>query len=685
MPEELTVAEVRRHAQATDFSASFSKKNGIVFSWVETRGRIEKGAGDSGKDLILMKKGGFPKILVRGEELTGGIVFSPSGNMFCYQTSASLMLGDTERLSTSTWSTLQPGESFCGLPVWIGEDKVLFGVRGGAPKRDRLFMTPAILSNTKERHGPLFVAEAGGTITSWDHSQKEDNSVVLIHRLANAMMAEVVLVSTVAGSQETTKRVLAVDCGVEYCKPMAAFLSNGSLLLRLNALFRDNKHLKGASFLKKLPRDNYNKMIHGLWLMQGTYESLIPVDVADGWAHGSYDVCSNSYGRLGAPEGFRLDSGRTRLLVTARRHTRSGKTQKCYADELCLVDFAKEEKTVLVSPDSSNYYGCIIPVAIGETQIIFHYRSPIESGDLYMADLPFWKIERLTETMPLSLKNKLKAPTEVMVKDTHALLFSPKEAGQTLQPLVWLHGGPMCQYSYDFNPLLNWLAECGYLVLAPNFSGSTGNGIEHMGKVLGIGCGEADLVDCLACAKWFHELKDERLDLSRGIAVGGHSWGGYLALMSMLESKANGEGYFSCGICAAGITDWFVQQRYTEVRYYDYALLGGWVYEKEIAERARALSPINRASYLRAPLLILHGDQDIDVPFQQIPPFVEEAKRSSHHNASVEYHAYPGEGHGMSGTAEVQADYLNRIKTFLRINLKPWDFTSNPHGNVTAY
>jgi len=105
----------------------------------------------------------------------------------------------------------------------------------------------------------------------------------------------------------------------------------------------------------------------------------------------------------------------------------------------------------------------------------------------------------------------------------------------------------MCQYSYDFNPLLNWLADCGYLVLAPNFSGSTGSGIEHMRKVLGVGCGEADLADCLACAKWFHELKDDRLDLSRGIAVGGHSWGGYLALMSMLESKGNGEGYFSCG------------------------------------------------------------------------------------------------------------------------------------------
>ena len=120
------------------------------------------------------------------------------------------------------------------------------------------------------------------------------------------------------------------------------------------------------------------------------------------------------------------------------------------------------------------------------------------------------------------------------------------------------------------------------------------------------------------------------------------------------------------------------------MRYYDYALMGGWVYEKEVAARAREASPIARAAELRAPLLVLHGDKDVDVPFQQIPPFVDAARRSPHPGASVEYHAYPGEGHGMAGT-EAQADFLCRVKTFLRINLKPWDFTSNPHGEVAAY
>merc|ERR550532_1758525 len=205
-----------------------------------------------------------------------------------------------------------------------------------------------------------------------------------------------------------------------------------------------------------------------------------------------------------------------------------------------------------------------------------------------------------------------------------------------------------------------------------------------MNRVLDDGCGTNDLSDCLACAEYLKSeaaREEQRLDLSRGVAVGGHSWGGYLAFMCMLQ-QTDGQSVFSCGVATSGISDWFVQQRHTEVRYYDYALMGGWVYEKEVAARAREVSPITKASDLRAPILILHGDQDVDVPFQQAPAFVEAARRSPHPGASVEYHAYPGEGHGLSGT-ETQADVLGRIKTFLRINLKPWDFTDNPHGEVT--
>jgi len=717
MPEEqLTAAEVRQHAKACYFSAAFCDDQEVHLSWVQTRGKVEKGGGDSGKDLVVMKRSGFPRIVRRGEDLVGGVVFSPSGRLFCFQKKDSLVWGCTTDgdLSTTCWFTLGAGEGFTGSPVWVGEDVVLFGVSSGEPKRDRLFFSPPLRDSQPPptRTGPIFTAERGGTLMGWDAHER---SVVVVHRLANAMLAEIVMVTSSAqGSFAPT--VLAVHDKVEYCKPMAAVLASGALLLRLNALLldNDNNHLRDASRLEILPPET--QTIHGLWILDDLSPEgrLEPVHVMPAHDHGTYDVCSGSYGCLGTTEGFRLDSRRTRVVVTARKHTADSGSIS-YTDELFCLDFANEElcprKIVTTTCDAEK--GCKIPVAVSESELVYHFRSPTENGDLYLASLsassssekPTTINTRLTETMPLSLKDKLIIPKEVIInndnapfrgKDSsgplaiHSLLFTPRDGedgNRPLQPILWLHGGPMCQYSFDFNPLLSWLASCGYLVLAPNFSGSTGNGLDFMSRVLGEGCGLADLSDCLACAKWLRNYKEKepRLDLSRGIAVAGHSWGGYLAFMCMLESDTNGESVFSCGVAAAGITDWFVQQRHTEVRYYDYALMGGWVYEKEVQARARAVSPISKATNLRAPLLVLHGDKDQDVPFEQIPPFVQSAKSSPHPNACVEFHAYPGEGHGMSGTSEVQSDYLRRIQTFLRIHLKPWDFTSNPHGDLTAY
>jgi len=78
----------------------------------------------------------------------------------------------------------------------------------------------------------------------------------------------------------------------------------------------------------------------------------------------------------------------------------------------------------------------------------------------------------------------------------------------------------------------------------------------------GAGWLTADLSDCLACAAYLESGEaaemEPRLDLSRGVAVGGHSWGGYLAYMCMLEKRPDDRSVFGCGVAAAGIADWFV-------------------------------------------------------------------------------------------------------------------------------
>ncbi|KAH8044452.1 metalloendopeptidase [Aureococcus anophagefferens] len=145
-------------------------------------------------------------------------------------------------------------------------------------------------------------------------------------------------------------------------------------------------------------------------------------------------------------------------------------------------------------------------------------------------------------------------------------------------------------------------------------TGSTSFGLDHMGAVRGGGCGVADL-EALAAghARDGHLRCDGyRVDVERGVAIAGHSWGGYLALLAATRPR---DSPFSCAVASAGIADWAAQQKGTDVRYYDRWLMDGWVYEPAVAKRAARASPDPKA--LALPLLLVHGAGDTDVPFAQ--------------------------------------------------------------------
>ena len=67
----------------------------VSMLWVHTRGRIEKGSGDHGTDLVMMKHGGFPQVLLSGEKGVAGAIFSPLGEHFVVQTVNTLLYGTT--------------------------------------------------------------------------------------------------------------------------------------------------------------------------------------------------------------------------------------------------------------------------------------------------------------------------------------------------------------------------------------------------------------------------------------------------------------------------------------------------------------------------------------------------------------------------------------------------------------
>ena len=107
--------------------------------------------------------------------------------------------------------------------------------------------------------------------------------------------------------------------------------------------------------------------------------------------------------------------------------------------------------------------------------------------------------------------------------------------------------------------------------------------------------------------------------------------------------------------------------------------MDGWVYEPAVAARAAAAS-LDPAA-LAVPTLAVHGTADTDVPFAQIDAFAKAAPPEL-----LETLFLDGEPHGTgSWSPAAQARWCDAVASFLRKHLAPWDFTSNPHGALTAY
>lgn len=341
-------------------------------------------------------------------------------------------------------------------------------------------------------------------------------------------------------------------------------------------------------------------------------------------------------------------------------------------DDLWVVQLGRGEPRRI-----TQHPGVNIPVAWSEDGRLYYlHSSPSEPQELWVVTLGgSEKRTRLTFSAPVELERKLRAPEEVIIEndDTKipALIYLPAyhREGDKYPAIVWVRGGPTGSCRYDFTPVCNYLANLGFVVVTPNYRGSTGCGVGHMQSVLGEGMGRSDLNDIWATQKYIRE-RLPYVNLERGIGIGGRSWGGYLTLMAVTSDEPLPA--FSCAVAGAAISDWLIQQSETELRYYDSWLVGGWVYQHQ--ERAHERSPVNFIRNIRVPLLVYHGERDHNVPFSQIKVFVEKAERAG---VRIDHKFYPGEGHSLK-KPENQEDVLRLTGDFFRKHLQPWNFSDNP-------
>jgi dipeptidyl aminopeptidase/acylaminoacyl peptidase len=129
------------------------------------------------------------------------------------------------------------------------------------------------------------------------------------------------------------------------------------------------------------------------------------------------------------------------------------------------------------------------------------------------------------------------------------------------------------------------------------------------------------------------------------------SYGGYLTLMSLAQRPDR----FAAGVSVVGVVSWktMVETTRGDLREYLLRELGDPVKD---ADRYRDRSPLTHASKIRAPLLVLQGENDPRVPRNEAEQVVKALRDGGKPH---EYHVYPGEGHGFR-TTENRIDALRR-------------------------
>ncbi|HYG61658.1 MAG TPA: prolyl oligopeptidase family serine peptidase [Thermoanaerobaculia bacterium] len=220
----------------------------------------------------------------------------------------------------------------------------------------------------------------------------------------------------------------------------------------------------------------------------------------------------------------------------------------------------------------------------------------------------------------------------------HAQLFKPRDIrqGERRPALLFLHGGSHRQmllgwhYSGYYNntyAMNQYLAGRGYLVLAVNFRAGTGYGM-HFREALRQGAGGAsEFADVLGAALYLRGRPD--VD-PRRIGLWGGSYGGYLTAMGLARAPE----LFAAGVDIHGAHDWN-----------DEILNFVPSYEPTPEEERLAFqsSPMAWLDLWRAPVLLIHGDDDRNVPFSESVRLAEALRERG---VEVEAVAIPDEIHG---------------------------------------
>lgn len=218
-----------------------------------------------------------------------------------------------------------------------------------------------------------------------------------------------------------------------------------------------------------------------------------------------------------------------------------------------------------------------------------------------------------------------------------SMLYLPLgyEVGSAYPTIAFIHGGPVGQDGFDFDWMAQSFAGAGYVVVQPNYRGSSGRGSAFSRTLF---------------AKWADGVQDIHAVLDQlvvqGISdperlgIGGWSYGGIntnyaIATDTRFAAAVSGSGI--ANILTGYGTDQYIQQYENEI---------GLPWDKDALPRYLELSfPFLHADRIETPTLFMCGEKDFNVPLINSEQMYQ-ALRSL--NVPTELVIYPGQYHGLS-------------------------------------
>jgi dipeptidyl aminopeptidase/acylaminoacyl peptidase len=292
--------------------------------------------------------------------------------------------------------------------------------------------------------------------------------------------------------------------------------------------------------------------------------------------------------------------------------------------------------------------------------------SPTTPRDAYVYDLEHNRLERWTRSEigavdPATLVSPelVKFPTWDRVNNHPRMLsawvYRPAHAAGPTPVIINIHGGPEAQARPDFDPFVQYLVnEQGYTVISPNVRGSTGYGKSF--EALDNGALREDaLRDIGSLLVWIGVQPG--MDRDRVVVMGG-SYGGYMTLAALVSYGERLKG----GIDVAGISDFVSFLRNTspyrrDLRRAEYGD------ERDLHMRVflEHISPLNNATRIKKPLLVVAGLNDPRVPVSESEQLVWRIRSAG---GEVWYLTARNEGHDFRRKSDRDA-YLQVAAAFL--------------------